>query len=124
MLDRTIKFKNLKEMIKISKEKFGSRPAFYINGDNIDNSDNMIKYNRYGYLEVYLTNEYDTRLEDSKTRDHIILYLNINDIYKTDVHYIISYQNLTNYNNDNINFDMIYEEDDIAIFYVNYITKM
>ena len=46
MLDRNIKFNNLKEMISISHEKFGNRPAFYIEGDNLDNS-RVVTYNEY-----------------------------------------------------------------------------
>ena len=46
MLDRTIKFKNLKEMLSISKEKFGTLPAFYINGDSLENSQ-IITYNKF-----------------------------------------------------------------------------
>ena len=46
MVDRTIKFNNLKEMIKISSEKFGSRPAFYLEGENLENS-KIITYKEY-----------------------------------------------------------------------------
>ena len=46
MLDRNIKFENLKEMISNSHEKFGNRPAFYIEGDSLDNS-KVITYNEY-----------------------------------------------------------------------------
>ena len=38
MLDRTIKFKNLKEMITISNEKYGEKPAFYIDGQDISSA--------------------------------------------------------------------------------------
>lgn len=38
MLDRTIKFENLKEMIAKSNEKFGERPAYYLGGEGIENS--------------------------------------------------------------------------------------
>ena len=46
MLDRNIKFENLKEMITISNEKFGNRPAFYIEGDRLENS-TVITYSKY-----------------------------------------------------------------------------
>ena len=34
----SIKFENLKEMLKISGEQFGDRPAFYLSGTDIENS--------------------------------------------------------------------------------------
>lgn len=46
MLDRNIKFENLKEMIKISNEKFGQRPAFYTEGESLESS-KIITYNEY-----------------------------------------------------------------------------
>ena len=33
-----IKFENLKEMLKISGEQFGDRPAFYLGGTDLENS--------------------------------------------------------------------------------------
>ena len=50
MLDRTIKFNNLKEMIHIIEEKYGDRPAFYINGNSIQDSE-MITYKKY-YADI------------------------------------------------------------------------
>ena len=38
MLDRSIKFENLKEMIKNSAEKFSSKPAFYRDGKDLEDS--------------------------------------------------------------------------------------
>ena len=38
MLDRTIKFKNLKEMIAGSSERYGERPAFYIGGQDVSSA--------------------------------------------------------------------------------------
>ena len=36
--ENKIKFNNLKEMLKISGEKYENSPAFYLGGDNLDNS--------------------------------------------------------------------------------------
>ena len=36
MLDRNIKFENLKEMIKNSAEKFGEEPAFLRDGKGLE----------------------------------------------------------------------------------------
>ena len=46
MLDRTIKFENLKEMMKKSAEKFGERPAFYKEGKGLEDS-KKITYNEF-----------------------------------------------------------------------------
>lgn len=46
MLDNTVKFKNLKEMIFKSNENFGTRPAYYINGENLENA-KIITYNDF-----------------------------------------------------------------------------
>lgn len=46
MLDRTIKFENLKEMLKIVNEKYGEKPAFYLQGDGLDSS-KIITHNEF-----------------------------------------------------------------------------
>lgn len=46
MLDRTIKFENLKEMMLKSKEKFGERPAFYLDGKGLNDA-KIVKYNEF-----------------------------------------------------------------------------
>ncbi len=46
MLDRNIKFENLKEMLAISNEKFGNRPAFYVDGESLEKS-KIITYKEY-----------------------------------------------------------------------------
>lgn len=38
MLDRSIKFENLKEMMKISEERFSERPAFYRDGKGLEDA--------------------------------------------------------------------------------------
>ena len=38
MLDRSIKFENLKEMMTISSEKFGEETAFYRDGKGLEDS--------------------------------------------------------------------------------------
>ena len=50
MLDRSIKFENLKEMIKISSEKFSSEPAFYRDGKGLEDS-KKITYKEF-YREI------------------------------------------------------------------------
>ena len=50
MLDRTIRFENLKEMIKKSEEKFGERPAFYLGGKGLEDS-KIVTYKEF-YREI------------------------------------------------------------------------
>ena len=46
MLDRTIKFGNLKEMMLKSKEKFGERPVFYLDGKGLNDAE-IVTYNEF-----------------------------------------------------------------------------
>ena len=46
MLDRTIKFENLKEMMLKSKEKFEERPAFYLDGKGLNDA-KIVTYNEF-----------------------------------------------------------------------------
>ena len=38
MVDKTIKYNNLKEMLNQTKERFGERTAFYLDGDKLENA--------------------------------------------------------------------------------------
>ena len=46
MLDRTKKYNNLKEMLNQTKESFGEKTAFYLDGDTIENS-RKVSYNEF-----------------------------------------------------------------------------
>jgi long-chain acyl-CoA synthetase len=46
MLDRSIRFNNLKEMMSKSNEKFGNRPAYYVDGNSIENA-RIINYREF-----------------------------------------------------------------------------
>ena len=46
MLDRTKKYNNLKEMLNQTKESFGEKTAFYLDGDTIENS-RKVSYNDF-----------------------------------------------------------------------------
>jgi long-chain acyl-CoA synthetase len=46
MLDRTMKYENLKDMLKQTKEKYGERPAFYVDGDSLENA-RVITHNEF-----------------------------------------------------------------------------
>ena len=36
--EKKVKYNNLKEMLKVSGEKYGDRPAFYLEGTDLENS--------------------------------------------------------------------------------------
>ena len=46
MLDRTTKFKDLREMLNNTCKNYGNRPAFYVDGNNLENS-KIITYKEY-----------------------------------------------------------------------------
>ena len=46
MLDRTKKYNNLKEMLNQTKESFGEKTAFYLDGETIENS-RKVSYNEF-----------------------------------------------------------------------------
>ena len=46
MLDRTKKYSNLKEMLNQTKERFGEKTAFYLDGETIENS-RKVTYNEF-----------------------------------------------------------------------------
>lgn len=46
MLDRNVQFKNLKEMMEKSSEKFGERPAYYVEGESLENA-KVITYREF-----------------------------------------------------------------------------
>ena len=48
MLDRSIKFENLKEMMKNSEEKFGEEVAFYRDGKGLEDS-KKVTYKEFCY---------------------------------------------------------------------------
>ena len=73
MLDRSIKFENLKEMMKISAEKFGERPAFYKEGKGLEDS-KKVTYKEF-YHEI---NSLGTALVEMGLRDKRIAVIGEN----------------------------------------------
>ncbi len=73
MLDRSIKFENLKEMMKISAEKFGERPAFYKEGKGLEDS-KKVTYEEF-YHEI---NSLGTALVEMGLKDKRIAVIGEN----------------------------------------------
>lgn len=77
-------------------------------------------YNRYAHITVNLVNE-QTNM-DIRHADHIDLHLNINDLEKTEVKYLVSYlDDLESHSTDDVTITQIYGEYDIYIYEVNYL---
>ena len=75
-------------------------------------------YNRYSHMLINLVEE-ETKLELLGS-DHIKIYLNVNDLEKIDVEYILTGRSLEEFNNENMNFELIYSEDGFNIYNVIY----
>lgn len=73
-------------------------------------------YNRYAHLTVNLTNEKNS--VSLIYQDHVQLDLNINELNKLDVEYILTTQDLTDYSCKTINLKEIYSEYGIFVYEV------
>jgi|AKZA01.1.fsa_nt_gi hypothetical protein len=77
-------------------------------------------YNRYAHITVNLVNE-ETNM-DIRYEDHIDLHLNINDLEKTGVKYLVSYlDGLESYSTEDVTITQTYGEFDIYIYEVSYL---
>lgn len=75
-------------------------------------------YNRYAHLSIDLTKEStDFRLIST---DHVGLTLNVNDLEKIDIDYMISVLDMTEYNSEDITFEKEYYEDGLYIYNLVY----
>ena len=78
-------------------------------------------YNRYAHMNVNLSANESSKFERVPGREDIIsLTLNVNDLEKLNVTYIESEQDLSEYSNDNVEFEKIYSYRNLKIFKVNY----
>ena len=78
-------------------------------------------YNRYAHMNVNLSANESSKFERVPGREDIIsLTLNVNDLEKLNVTYIGSEQDLSEYSNDNVEFEKIYSYRNLKIYKVNY----
>lgn len=75
-------------------------------------------YNRYAHLTIKLTKSHTT--VNLIQADWIELNLNVNDLRKVDIEYIVTNDELEEFENNVIKFNQIYREDGIAIYRVQY----
>lgn len=66
MSDKEMNFKNLKEMLKISEELYAERPAFYLEGTNLENSKVMTYANFKKNVDYLGTALIEMGLKDKK----------------------------------------------------------
>lgn len=79
-------------------------------------------YNRYAHMNVNLSANESSKFERVPGREDIIsLTLNVNDLEKLNVTYIESEQDLSEYSNENVEFEKIYSYRNLKIFKVNYL---
>lgn len=75
-------------------------------------------YNRYAHLTIKLTESHTT--VDLIQADWVELNLNVNDLKKCDIEYVVTNDELEEFDNNFTNFNQIYREDGIAIYHVQY----
>ena len=79
-------------------------------------------YNRYAHMNVNLSANESSKFERVPGREDIIsVTFNVNDLEKLNVTYIESEQDLSEYSNDNVEFEKIYSYRNLKIFKVNYL---
>lgn len=72
-------------------------------------------YNRYAHITINLTND-DIPEFKLTSPDAFTLSLNIDELTKLDVKYILSIRDLTSYSNDKINLERIYKNNNYEIY--------
>lgn len=87
--------------------------------DKLDPNEEYIDiYNRYAHMTIKLTND-KTNVE-LVSGDHICLILNINELKLLNIDYILTTEDLTIYDNDDIDFNELYSEEGIIIYQISY----
>ena len=74
-------------------------------------------YNRYAHSAIKLQNE-ETSFE-LPAPDAFSIYLNVDDLKVLDVKYILTTNDLENYNSDKISFELINKENMLKIYKIN-----
>lgn len=76
-------------------------------------------YNRYAHIEIKITSEEETNF-NLKYPDNYLINLNINDLKKLGVKYILSTNDLETFNNDYIYMEKLKEVEQYKIFEIKY----
>ena len=77
-------------------------------------------YNRYAHITINLKVDEKTEFE-LVAPDHFLINLNVNDLEKLEVKYILSREDLTSYSNDNVLIENIKKVDGYFIYEINYL---
>lgn len=75
-------------------------------------------YNRYAHILINITDD-ETTFELNST-DKFTVNINVNDLEKTGINYILTDRDLETFNDDNVEFSEIEEENQYKIYEVNY----
>lgn len=76
-------------------------------------------YNRYAHIDIRVQNVMETSFE-LHYEDAIAVNLNVNDMFKLNVKYILTQQDLTPLSNDTVRFILMDTVEDFRIYQVNY----
>lgn len=81
-------------------------------------------WNRYAHLKIVFQDSYPTVIEVptalGNTSDHVVLTLNVNDMEKLNITYILTQKNLEPLSNENVTFTKIYSEKNLFIYKTTY----
>ena len=86
----------------------------------LDKKANSDIYNRYAHIVINLTNEKTKFILGPGAVDIMTINLNVNDLSKLNVKYILSKQKLESYSNDNVRIKEISKSSDYSIYKVSY----
>lgn len=77
-------------------------------------------YNRYAHINIYLNNQNNTTFIEGEAPDTFSINLNVDDLKKLDVKYILTQNNLEDISNLNVRFEKLYDKSDYKIYRVIY----
>lgn len=93
---------------------------------NIIDENNQSKdiYNRYAHIPTVIMNDTESHVENGDDDAIFIFYLNVNDLEKLNISYILTTNDLNEFSNENITFIKIYEDNNTnKIFKINYTNR-
>ena len=85
------------------------------------NNESYIVYNRYSHLHIIFQDAHPTTIEippDStlKKSDQLLVYLNVNDIKKLNISYVLTRDDLKPLSNENVTFTPIFSDNGVNIY--------
>lgn len=88
------------------------------------NNEHEEVWNRYAHLKIVFQDQFPTVIETptslGNTSDHVVLTLNVDDMEKLNISYILSRAELEDLSNDNVTFSKIYSNNGFFIYNIKY----